>query len=170
MEFKYTVTREDMKKLLYKQQAKYDFLVLIFASTYYIIFSICSALLTFMWFYISYLIFLSIVWLVNRYINHLYVSYMLRLNDKVTNHAYGEALITINDNGIVQYINNQEFKMTWIDIKRVARKKDLIVLYPEFKKAKLKTICFMFYKDFFNNKKDFDKISSMINERIPLKK
>jgi hypothetical protein len=37
MKFKYTMTRDDLKKLLYQKNSRYDYIFLILASTYYII-------------------------------------------------------------------------------------------------------------------------------------
>jgi hypothetical protein len=94
----------------------------------------------------------------------------MHLNDKHVPSSYGEGLIIVNDEEILEKINEKEYCMKWKDIKKVIKKENIILLLPDIYKHKNKNICFLFYKESFNNKKDFDKLNNYIDKILTTEK
>ncbi len=170
MQVKYVMTKKDLKQIIENKQKQGVYLLLIVASTYYIILNVCLSIMTFWLFYLSYAMFMVIIWLILDIVNKYYIKYAMKLNEKMFNYFYGESIVTINDNNLIQKSSHKEISIDISIIKKIIIRNNTIMIIPSKNDQKSEIKPLIFYQSFFSNKDDFDKFKDYFNAIMENKK
>jgi len=163
MNIKYTWTRDDLKRKLYKKRVIPNIIFLVLGIVFYLYFTWYGIIddnfdikVIILWFVIYFIVLSAFLFILTK----LYVFLNLKRNDRKTLNAYGTYYVKVDKKGICSKINDNTVEYKWEDISKFKETKNNFYIATKYDRLGLR-----FDRNYIRDE-DFERLLNYVKEKL----
>ena len=157
MKFKYNLSKDDYKKIIYEKNAQINIIYLIAMSVFFLIITSGLLLDNTLVIFITYLIYIAVMVLILFILNKVLTNLIVKLNEKNLGVKYGVYNCKLEKNNIIEELDDIKYEIKFDDIKKIKFQKNTVIIY-----SKSKPISLIFKKGLFEDETKFDELEKTL--------
>lgn len=164
MKFSYRLTKKDYQKIIYERNKRINIIYLLISSLIYLISTINlivqKNLLVFIIFVIYVLVMSIFLFILNKVITNVIVKINENMEIK-----YGIYRCSLKNNYFIEELEDYRLECDFNNLRKIKYRKNSIELFP-----KDKLIVIVFKKELFVKSEDYDKLVTILKEKVSISK
>lgn len=165
MNFSYRLTKKDYKKIIYDRNRRTNLIYITVLALMFLVGVVNLVLKKPLLVFIVFLIYIVFMYLVLFVLNIVITNIIVKINEKSLGMKYGTYKCSLKNNYFIEQLDDYKLECDFNNLRKIKYRKNSVEIYPNDK-----LIFIVFKRSLFTKEKDYDKLVTILKEKVSISK